>query len=260
MKRKFVIITFLIIILLGGGYIFWRFVTAEKAPVISPQTSAQSSDKESPGVSDIRSQYQPAKEINKLIDADVPFVVQAPFQNWDDPIFQNACEEASIVMAMGWINGVKSISPEEAQKQILDIVNFENSTFGYNTDTNTWDVEKIFRGFFHYEYVSFAQDIAVDDIKDELQAGNLVLTPVFGQALGNPYYVAPGPVAHMLVITGYDPKKKEFITNDPGTKRGKAFRYDEDLFFDAVWEYPSGKDAPPAPTGARTKAMVVVRK
>lgn len=260
MKKKLIIVIFLIIILLSGGYIFWRFISVEKAPGISQQTSAQSSDKQSPGASDIRSQYQPAKEINKLIDADAPFVVQAPFQNWDDPIFQNACDEASIVMAMGWINGVEFISPEEAQKQILDIVDFENSAFGYNTDTDTMDVEKIFKIFFQIENVSVGQDIAMEDIKNELQAGNLVITPMFGQDLGNPYYVSPGPVAHMLVITGYDPKKKEFITNDPGTKRGSGYRYTEKVLFDAIWEYPSGKDAPPAPTGARTKAMVVVRK
>jgi len=33
----------------------------------------------------------------------------------------------------------------------------------------------------------------------------------------------------MIVIRGFDPATKEFITNDPGTKRGEFYRYDIDL-------------------------------
>jgi hypothetical protein len=64
----------------------------------------------------------------------------------------------------------------------------------------------------------------------------------------------------MLLIIGYDPETQEFITNDPGTHRGAGYRYAEDTLFDAIWEYPSGKNHPPLPTGKIPKAMISVGK
>jgi len=196
-----------------------------------------------------------------LIKQDVPFVVQAPFGNWRERDFQNACEEASVIMAMGWINKEKEISPAEAQKRILDIIAFENKTFGYSTDTNVADMEKIFQQYFKYTNVKTRKGAALIDIKNEILTGNLVIVPAFGRALKNPNFTKPGPVAHMLIIIGYDPIKKEFITNDPGTKNGAGFRYAEDLLFDAIWEYPSGKTDPPLPLpGKMQKAMISISK
>jgi len=191
----------------------------------------------------------------------VPFTVQAPFANWSDPVFQNACEESSVVMAMGWINGLQSISPQDANSQILDIVAFENKTFGYNADTNAVDVVRIFKEHFNQQHVSLQENITTADIINELQKGNVVLVPAFGQVLGNPNYTAPGPIGHMLVIVGYDTAAKQFITNDPGTKHGKNYRYDENVLFNAIWEYPSGVGPliPPAKADMK-KAMIVVSK
>ncbi|MFA7208799.1 MAG: C39 family peptidase [Parcubacteria group bacterium] len=197
---------------------------------------------------------------DKLVEFDVPFVVQAPTANWDDPVFQNACEEASIIMAMGWVRGTKSISSADAQKQILDLDGFEMRTFGYSYDTDVSDVKRIFEEYYHHPGVSVREDIAAPDIIKELQAGNLVLVPAFGQALGNPNYTYPGPVVHMLVVRGYDPDRREFITNDPGTKRGAGYRYGEKILLDAIWRYPSGQGVPPVPVGNFKKAMVVVAK
>ena len=193
------------------------------------------------------------------IKLNVAFTVQAPFGNWSDPIFQNACEEASITMTMGWVNGVQAISPDSAKKQIWDIVKFEDKTFGYNADTDVFDVQKIFQQHFN-QNVTVRENIAISDIITELQKDNLVLVPAFGQALSNPNYTAPGPVEHMLVITGYDPATKEFITNDSGTRHGAGYRYNEKVLFNAIWEYPSGSQAVPAPIGVLKKAMIVVQK
>jgi hypothetical protein len=44
----------------------------------------------------------------------------------------------------------------------------------------------------------------------------------------------------MIVIRGFDPATKELITNDPGTKRGELYRYDIDLFYQAIRDYPTG--------------------
>lgn len=199
--------------------------------------------------------------LNKVTKQHVPFIVQAPLGNWDNPIFQDGCEEASIIMAMGWINGIQKFSADEGIKRIEDIVKFEDNTFGFNADTDLSDVEKIFRQHFSYQKIDVRKDIKVQDLINELENGNIILIPAFGQALGNPNFTRPGPIAHMLVVVGYDNMAKEFITNDPGTKRGEGFRYKENVLYDAIWQYPSGKGPLEAPKKEEIeKGMLVVSK
>ncbi|KKR20856.1 MAG: hypothetical protein UT50_C0015G0009 [Candidatus Moranbacteria bacterium GW2011_GWA2_39_41] len=266
MKNKFIAGFLVVLSLLGVGYLLAMFLDR---PMISP-VSISSDNAMSPEVSS----NQPAQaigssqsvattstvEIKNTILLDVPFIVQAPFGNWSNPIFQNACEEASIAMAMSWVKGVKTVSAFAARKQILDIADFEDANFGYNTDTNVYDVAKIFQRYFQYQAVAIKEGIVVDDIKQALQNGQLIIVPAFGQALNNPNYTTPGPVEHMLVVVGYDPVTHEFITNDPGTRKGGGYRYGEELFFNAIWSYPSGPASVSIPIGVRKKAMLVVTK
>ena len=88
-----------------------------------------------------------------------------------------------------------------------------------------------------------------------MSRGSLVLVPAFGQILGNPYFTPPGPATHMLVIRGYDETTKEFITNDPGTRRGEGYRYSYAALVRAIRDYPTG-DHEPVPT--LEKRMIVV--
>jgi hypothetical protein len=64
----------------------------------------------------------------------------------------------------------------------------------------------------------------------------------------------------MLLVIGYDPLTRKFITNDPGTRKGAGYRYDESVLFDAIWEYPSGASDPPYPEGIKTKAFISIGK
>lgn len=265
MNKKILYFILTVGFILGSGYFFAWF--ADK-----PSSKSQKSSVTENSNSATKSEPQPIKEIEKKVSPppiviekkilqEVPFVVQAPFGNWSDPNFQNGCEEASIVMAMGWVNGEKTISPENAQKRILDMIAFEDKTFGYSADTNAIDVEKIFKQYLKHENIMVKEDIVLDDIKAEIKKGNIVIVPVFGRALSNPNFTSPGPIAHMLVIIGYDPTTKQFITNDPGTKLGAGYLYGENLLYSAIWEYDSGKFAPPAPTtGKIHKAMISVSK
>jgi hypothetical protein len=268
MKSRKLSLTILALIFLAGGYFFAMISNKHDAVVVSTSqlagrevSSAISTQTAQDKASEARANASAhdARITAHVVPLSVPFIVQAPFGNWSDPIFQNACEEASIAMAMGWVDGIKSFTPNDARGRILNIVDFENRTFGYNTDTDVFDIQKMFQQDFHHN-VTVKENITITDIKNELQEGNLVLVPAFGQALGNPNYTAPGPIVHMLVIIGYDQATKEFITNDPGTRHGSGYRYDENVLFSAIWEYSSGKDYPPVPKGILKKAMVVVSK
>ena len=44
----------------------------------------------------------------------------------------------------------------------------------------------------------------------------------------------------MIVVRGYDPVTKEFITNDPETRNGKLYKYKSDVLYEAIRDYPTG--------------------
>lgn len=160
-------------------------------------------------------------------------------------------------MAMSWIRGT-DITPEKARQEILAVSDYELTNYGVFLDTSAQDtVERIFKGYYKYQNAEVVYDISAENIKNELRKGNLVITPMNGQELHNPYYTQPGPLRHMLVIIGFDPDSKEFITNDPGTRQGKQYRYPEDIFFKAISDYLTGDDLPLPP---KRKVMIVIKK
>lgn len=175
----------------------------------------------------------------KSVLFDVPFIVQAPRHNWKDPVYQNACEEAVILMAMRWVQG-RALTNEEAFTEIQKISDYSRAHYGFYLDQGADDLAKLMRDYFKYPNIVYRANIQTADIKVELFKGNLVLVPANGQKLGNPFFTAPGPTEHMLLIRGYDAKTKEFITNDPGIGKGNGYRYNENVLFEAMRKYPSG--------------------
>lgn len=194
--------------------------------------------------------------IQKSVMHDVPFAPQAPFGNWADERQDYGCEEASILMAVYWAEG-KSLSYEKAEEEVIAISEFEKKVYGNFYDTSAADTLKVLQTYFGFVHARVAYDIGVHDIKAELAAGNVVVVPVDGRLLENPYYTPPGPPKHKLVIRGYDDTTNEFITNDPGTKRGEAYRYTYDVMENALLDYPSGRDELVV---ERRTAMIVIGK
>lgn len=187
---------------------------------------------------------EPEKAFKKFINLPIPFASQAPTGNWKDPRQQDSCEEASVLMVIKWIKG-ESLSKEEAEVKLIAISEWEKREYGNFHDTSAKDtLERIIIGYFKYENAHLKNNASLENIKEELAAGNAVIAPMDGQKLNNPYYTAPGPERHMLVIRGYDADKKEFITNDPGTRRGEGYRYNEDHFFSSIRDYPTGYHEP----------------
>ena len=174
---------------------------------------------------------------------DVPFVVQAPFANWADPIFQSACEEAAILMAMHWAWDLP-ITNQEAYNKILEISEFEEKNYGTYHDTSAADTVVLIKDYFEYQNVRLEEEITLQDIKTELEKNNLVIVPINGRVIGNPHYTLPGPERHMLVIIGYDYDAGEFVTNDAGTRFGKQYYYPENQLYQAIRDYETGDKLP----------------
>jgi hypothetical protein len=215
-------------------------------PAGSPSSSPDSGATNNPPAS-------PAKSILLA----VPFFSQAPFGEWSDILFQNACEEASVIMAMHWV-AKTPVTLEQAKQEILDLTDYEYKTYGEATDRSAADTAKLFKDYYHYSNVREREGISTKDIKAEIQAGHLVIVPLNGQILKNPYYSGAGPDHHMLVVIGFDAHTDEFITNDVGTRHGEKFRYGEARFQASLQDYPTGNDLPATP--GKTAMIVVMPK
>lgn len=176
-----------------------------------------------------------------FIDQKVPFSSQAPLGGWSDPRQQDACEEASSLMAMAWVKGITGRDKNQWLEEILKLSDFQKEKYGEYRDASVEDiVTRIFIDYFSYEKVFIKEALSAESIILELEAGNLVIIPTNGQALKNPNFTAPGPERHMLVVKGYDYESKEFITNDPGTRNGADYRYEKELLFKAIRNYKTG--------------------
>lgn len=174
------------------------------------------------------------------VQHEVPFTAQAPLGEWGDVRQQNACEEASVLMAVAWARG-ETFSPEQARSEILGAVEYQETEFGHFHDTSLVDTaERIALGYFELQSIVVRTDITAEDVLRSVTNESIVIVPVNGMLLENPYYTSPGPREHMVVVTGYDNEREEFIVNDPGTRRGNDIRYSYSVFDAAIQNYASG--------------------
>jgi hypothetical protein len=159
---------------------------------------------------------------------------------------------------MAWVRGT-SLTPEKGKSSIEDITAFTTEKFGtFIADTSTEDTAQIMQEYYAYTNITVIPDVSVNDIKTILAENATIMAPMNGQALGNPNFTQPGPLHHMLVIIGYDAQTHEFVTNDPGTKEGKQYRYDENVLFQAIRDYPTGNTEQVIPDNRKT--IIVVRR
>ncbi len=184
----------------------------------------------------------------------VPFLCQAPYANWNQP-WQDACEEAAAIMAVQYVKGEK-ITKAWGNQEILDLVSFQNKKYGGHYDLAVKQTAELIKDYYGYDKIEVHYDITVDDIKSELAKGHVVIAPMAGRLLGNPYYTPPGPAYHYMLFKGYDDRTGVFITNDMGTKRGRNYRYKYKVANNAIHDWTGSKKT--IATGR--KAMVVIKK
>jgi Peptidase_C39 like family len=192
----------------------------------------------------------------------VPFTSQAPYNNWENSVYEEWCEEASMLMAVYWTRW-QQITPEIAHTEIQKIADYEKELFWVFHDTTVSDTAKVMEGYFSFTGYTVREDIETSDMIESLKKWNILMVPMYGRALKNVYYTPPGPVPHMMVVVGYDARTGEFIANDPWTLHGEGYRYEKDMFFDAIWTYPTSHDVklvPPNIGDIRKKSMIEIRK
>ncbi len=172
------------------------------------------------------------------IFVEVPFTTQAPFGAWDQ-YHEEACEEASLIMVAHYLNG-KVLNKDTAEQEIQDLIKFEIEHYGDYTDSDASQVIKLAEDFYGITNLKVVYDFNPIDLKKELAKGKPIIVPAAGRELGNPNFTPPGPLYHMLVLVGYS--GDEIITNDPGTRKGEGYRYNIDVLYNAIHDFPGDKN------------------
>lgn len=176
----------------------------------------------------------PTPTLKAEVNLKVPFLLQAPKQNWVQP-YEDACEEASLIMVDAYYDGrTSNFGPDEGIRVIDEVVAFEDETYGYNKDTTADDVANTAK--VHYGRNAKVMEATEENIKNALNQGYPVIVPAHGKALLNPNFRNGGPEYHMLVIKGYN-KDGSWITNDPGTRNGPDYVYPKQRLLDAIHDF-----------------------
>ena len=209
------------------------------SPAIYKPTDSTSSSQATPKISVAPSKLPVASpQLPSEVNLDIPFTSQAPNQNWVLP-YKEFCEEASVLMVMSYVNRQLIGDANQASEQMLAIMAFEESRFGFYQDTDAEETAVIIKEFYNYAKVKVLYNPKIEDIKKALAEGKAVIMPAAGRMLGNPYFQVPGPLYHMIVIKGYT-KTGNFITNDPGTRHGANFIYEPDVIMNANHDWNGG--------------------
>ncbi|MCK4636153.1 MAG: C39 family peptidase [Candidatus Moranbacteria bacterium] len=187
---------------------------------------------------------------------EVLFMSQAPSKQWHSVLYQDACEEASIIMATHWITGEKDdVSVGKAEQELEKLFKISKEKHGSSIDMSAEDTAELLREYSDSNSVEVVYDATLENVIRTLADGRIIIVPADGEWLDNKYFAGAGPERHMVVIIGYDYKKKKFITNDPGTNRGKDFRYTFDNLMSSLRDYQTGKKLP---IDEERRAMIIV--
>ena len=241
--RKVAYIIFFVLFLTITGGIFYRGKIIENKKTIIVQETFQNDNSETQKKLQEAVKENTKEESEKLEEKiipipdsavlEVPFLSQAPFAKWD-ALHEDACEEASLIMVKYFIDGVRTISKEKGEREIQDMVKFENRN-KYGLSITLKELNEIAIKYYNLENGRVEKNITVENIKKELASRKPVIVGAAGKVLPNPNFKNGGPNYHMLVIVGYD--DKGFITNDPGTRLGKNFRYSFDDLYKSIHDW-----------------------
>ncbi len=143
----------------------------------------------------------------------------------------------SLIMVHHFLAGT-GLTREQAEQEIQAMVHWETE-HGYPQDVTVAELGAIAQQYYGYT-PRVIEDPTLEDLKQLLAGGSPVIVPAAGRDLGNPYFSGEGPWYHMLVLTGYG--WWDFVTNDPGTKRGEGYAYDFETLLRAIHDWTGIKE------------------
>ncbi len=271
MKRKLLAAIILLSAILVAYYNFYFASYEEKDTILPPAISYQEIKNNDPVVLPVEDNATGTPPKNKptttvpvkepvvkpvanlaAINLAVPFTSQAPTANWAEP-FQNACEEASLIMVEHYYANKKMPDKPAVEKIIVDMVAWQVKTWGVHPELPITKEADLALAMYNQK-TEIVNNLTVEKIKDLLRQGRPVIVPADGKKLDNPNFKNGGPVYHMLVIKGFTGDK--FITNDPGTRLGADFIYTQSNLMYSLADWDENKNAA---TGGKVGLVFTLR-
>ncbi len=159
------------------------------------------------------------------------FTSQAPLGTWDLP-WSDYAEEACVYMALKAFSGEALPARNVVAEDLRNIGKWEKEAFGSSKLTDAAQTLKIIQDYGQHSNASLSYEISEKALKAALDDGALLILPVNGQIVDNPYYGDPAPEHHMILVYAYT--ETGFLTNDPGTMRGAATEYSIQKILDSI--------------------------
>ena len=173
----------------------------------------------------------------RTINLRVIFIPQAPLKEWDD-IHEETCEEAAMLMMGAYLDDEQDMPLEEMDRRLLAAVDYQTAVYGDFKSTDAARTAEVMRGHLGIENARVVTISSLADVRREIAAGHPVLLPAAGKLLMNPNFKNGGPLYHMLVAKGYT--SKTIITNDPGTRLGEDYAYENAVIWNAIHDWNGG--------------------
>jgi hypothetical protein len=217
-----IILIFIVVLFIAAAFDYLKADQQGTSTQSSTSVTTPAPKSESTPSAPQPAQTQP-KALPQTLQLKVPFTPQAPTANWDE-LHNEACEEASAIMAHAYFSGRKEtrLPAQYVESEIAKLTEWQKKTQGYYLSQTSEEVARMIEQIYGLK-TKLVRDVTEQMIKQALNDNQLVLLPADGRLLGNPNFRQPGPAYHMFVITGYN--ERGFITNDPGTRNGLNYFY-----------------------------------
>lgn len=171
------------------------------------------------------------KELPTNFFLDVPFVMQAPFANWDE--HNESCEEAGLLLANYFYRNEK-LSKDTANEELKEMVAFQKNNYGAELDIYAMEMAKLATDFYGYDEPRVFK-ATKQSIVQEIVSGNPVIVPTTAAFLKPEKNDYPEMGYHVVVIVGYD--ETGYIVHDPGTYTGENTHYSYLVMEKAMADY-----------------------
>lgn len=158
-------------------------------------------------------------------DLAVPFITQSPSGTWTDAE-RDLSEETMFVMTMKYFVSGAEMDEAKLEQIRVAMIHERLSMATFASFVETYDPG--------YGAVVI-EDPTIEEIKTYLADGTPVIVPTDGALLQNPFYIAAGLPYHCILLRGYN--ETQFIANDPGTRRGEAYVYEQSVVMDAMSDW-----------------------
>ncbi len=255
------ILGFLVLVMAGEGYLYYKSVRYEKEtvpievdsadirtedifPVWEDADKADQSDVTADGEADDAGQTQ---SFPTELNLKAVFYSQAPYANWDLP-WQEACEEASVLLVANEYFG-HNWSREQFNEEILKLVEWQKDRFGDYIHTSVDQTAEILGDYLGLETV-IHENPSFEDVQRVINDGHFIIMTFAGKQLYNPNFKNGGPMYHAVLVKGY--KEGKIITHDVGTKNGENYVYTWEVISNALHDY-----AEPIENGAKRMIEVL---